>query len=297
MITVRIPATSANMGAGFDCMGVAVNLYNTIEISEIKSGLEIVGSNVAEFIPRNGRNLVYRSMLALFDEVGYKACGIRIRQKSDIPVTRGLGSSSACVVGGMIAANILSGKKLSYPEILNLAFKVEGHTDNITPAMFGGMCISAVDGEKIIHKSIKIDPGIKFAVIIPDYFIGTRKSRKTLPDKLPYADAVFNISRAAGFALCMAEGKLDGLREFVRDRMHQPYRKDNISGFDKISEKSYELGSKATYLSGSGPSMICIINENYSVFADNMNKFMKENDIAAVCRVLSVDNVGAVVKY
>lgn len=297
MITVRVPATSANMGAGFDCMGVAVNLYNTIEIKEINRGLEIVGSNVADYIPRSSKNLIYRSMLAVFDTVGCRVPGIRINQKSDIPVTRGLGSSSACVIGGMLAANVMSGKKLTYPELLNIALEFEGHADNITPAMFGGMCISVVNGGKIIHKSIKIDPSIKFAAIIPDYSVGTKKARKSLPDRLSYADAVFNMSRAVSFALCMSEGKLDNLGELVQDRMHQKYRKHNVRNFDDLYMKSYEYGSKATYLSGSGPSIICIVNDNYTSFINNMNRYIKEKKIEAVCRLLSIDNVGAIVKY
>ena len=297
MITVRTPATSANMGAGFDCLGIAVNLYNTIEICETDSGLEIVGPNVAQFIPRSTKNLVYRSMKLLFDEVGYRMNGIRIKQKSDIPVTRGLGSSSACVIGGMLAANVISGKKLSYPEILNLALKIEGHADNITPALYGGMCVAAVDNGKIISKSVKIDPSIKFAVIIPDYFVGTKKSRQILPDTVSYNDAVFNMSRAVSFALNMAEGRLDNLKESVRDKMHQQYRKHNIAHFDEIYSASYKFGSKATYISGSGPAVICIINENYSRFRFVMNKYLKENKIAASCRILSIDNVGAVIKY
>lgn len=297
MITVRVPATSANMGAGFDCMGVAVNLYNTIEISETGKGLEVIGSNIADYIPRGNRNLIYRSMLAVFDKVGYSVRGIRISQKSDIPVTRGLGSSSACIIGGMIAANVLSGKQLSYSELLNIALEFEGHADNITPAMFGGMCISVVKNKKIIHKSVKIDPSVKFAAIIPVYSVGTKKARKSLPGRLSYEDAVFNMSRAVSFALCMSEGRLENLRELVQDRMHQIYRKNNVKHFDDIFQKSYEFGSKATYLSGSGPSIICIINDNYSGFADNMNRYMKEKNIEAICRILSVDNVGAIVKY
>jgi homoserine kinase len=154
-----------------------------------------------------------------------------------------------------------------------------------------------IDDGKVISKSIKINSTIKFAVIIPDYFVATKKSRKILPESLSYADAVFNMSRAVSFALNMAEGKLENLREAARDRMHQPYRKQTVESFDSIFAASYEFGSRATYLSGSGPSIVCVIDENYNAFENMMNKYFRENKIAAACRVLSIDNVGAVVKY
>jgi len=296
MIKVRVPATSANIGAGFDCMGVAVNLYNTIEVAETDGGLKICGRNMANYIPRGDKNLVYKAVMLLFDEVGYRAKGLKITQRSDIPITRGLGSSSACIIGGMLAANVISGRKMNYPDILNLALKMEGHADNITAALYGGLCVSMINGEKIIHKSIKLDSAIKFAVIVPDYFMGTKKSRKLLPEKVSYNDAVFNISRAAVLTASFMDGKLDNLREAVQDRMHQQYRKVNVAHFDEIFDISYKFGSQATYLSGSGPSIVCILNEKYNEFQSNMNGYFKNNNIPAGCRILSVDNLGAIVR-
>ena len=154
MIRVKVPATSANMGAGFDCMGIALSLYNIIDIDILESGLQIIDDFPK--VSHNENNLIYRAMKEVFDRVGYTPSGIRIRQKSQIPATRGLGSSSACIIGGMIGANILSGRKLSYREILDMAAAMEGHPDNVTPALFGGLCVSAKDGDSIIYKSIKL---------------------------------------------------------------------------------------------------------------------------------------------
>lgn len=133
MIKLRVPATSANMGAGFDTLGVAVGLYNRMMIEEIPEGLEVINKNTQSFIPTGYKQFVYRAMAELFDYVGYEQKGYRITQDSQIPMTRGLGSSSACIIGGMLAANIISGRQLSYQEIIHLAATMEGHPDNVGP--------------------------------------------------------------------------------------------------------------------------------------------------------------------
>ena len=176
MIKLRVPATSANMGAGFDTLGVAVGLYNRMMIEEIPEGLEVINKNTQSFIPQDTSNLIYRAMAELFDYVGYEQKGYRITQDSQIPMTRGLGSSSACIIGGMLAANIISGRQLSYQEIIHLAAKMEGHPDNVGPALFGGFCVSLMDDDKTIIKSTKLKSHIKFAVIIPDFFVATQAS-------------------------------------------------------------------------------------------------------------------------
>lgn len=296
MIKVRVPATSANMGAGFDTLGVALSLYNTLEISEIPKGLEVFSNNRYDYIPRDTNNLVYRSMMSVFNEVEYKPSGIRIVQNSEIPVTRGLGSSSACIIGGMIAANIISGRHLAYNNILDLAVKMEGHPDNVAPALYGGFCVSMVENSKTICHSTKLNSKIKFAVMVPDFFVATRKSRGTLPNTVLHSDAAFNVSRAAMFAMSLANGKTENLRYTVEDRLHQPYRKKYIDGMDEIFEKTYEFGSKATYLSGSGPTILSILDSDYREFNIGMTNFFKKNTQNWRCRILSIDNVGAIVQ-
>lgn len=295
MIKLKIPASSANMGAGFDTLGVALNLYSRLEIEEIPEGLEINTLNSKGFVPKDESNLIYRAMMKLFDYTDYRAGGLRITQDSSIPMTRGLGSSSACIIGGMLAANIISGRKLTYSEILNLASQMEGHPDNAAPALYGGFCVSLFDGEKTITKSTKINPRIKFAVMIPDYFVATKKSRGVLPESVPLKDAAFNIAHASMFQSALINGDMRLLKESVRDRLHQEYRKSYVDGFDEIFAKTYESGSKATYLSGSGPTIVSILDGNYFEFNAEMQRFFKENAHEWTCMILSVDNVGAVV--
>ena len=295
MIYVRVPATSANMGAGFDSLGIALGLYNHIRISEIDSGI-VVYNNSKDFIPIGERNLIYRAVSKVFDEVGYEKKGIKIIQNSEIPVTRGLGSSSACIIGGMLAANVISGRKLSYKEILDLATEMEGHPDNVTPALFGGFCASGVENGKTVYSSTKLNPKLKIAIMVPDFFVSTRASRTTLPENVALENASYNISRATLLTSLLINGKYDDLRYAVSDRIHQDFRKDNIPFYDSIMEKSYELGSKATYLSGSGPTMVSLLTGDYSDFEQNMQDFLNSLGDNWSVKVLSLDNVGAILK-
>ena len=296
MVEVKVPATSANMGAGFDTMGIALGMYNIIKVKEIESGLKIVNLNSREFIPVNETNLIYRAVVRAFDEVGYSKRGIKIVQNSHIPVTRGLGSSSACIVGGLLAGNAISGHKLTYDRILELAVVMEGHPDNAVPAMYGGFCVSARDLGKTYFRSFKLPSKFRYAVMIPDFFVATKKSRGLLPEKVSIGDTAHNISRAVWLASSLASGKFDNLRLGVDDRIHQPYRKQYVDGMEEIFEKTYENGSKATFLSGSGPTILSVLEGNFHEFKEAMNCYFIEREHKWKCKIIEIDNVGSVVK-
>ena len=295
MIRVRVPASSANMGAGFDSLGVALNLYSNLEIEETEGGLQIISSTMGGTVHNDKKNLVYRAMERVFDEVNYVPKGIWIKQESKIPMTRGLGSSSSCIIGGMLAANVMSGRRLSYPEILNLAADMEGHPDNVGPALYGGLCISAsIDGRTVV-KSTKLCYDLKFAVMIPDFYVATKKSREALPQTVRLKDAADNISSALMFYNSVISGDFENLRYGVNDKIHQPYRKRYIEGYDEIFDKTYELGSCATYLSGSGPTIISILNGESNGFKSKMEQFFSEKSHKWRCLILECDNGGSVV--
>ncbi len=295
MIKLRVPASSANMGAGFDTLGAAVGLYNRISVEEIPEGLEIINKNARGFVSRDSNNLIYRAMLEVFKHVGYEPKGYKIIQTSSIPMTRGLGSSSACIIGGMLAANIISGRTLSYKKIIHLAAKTEGHPDNVGPALFGGFCVSLTDSDRTIVKSVKLQNHIKFAVIIPDYFVATRKSRGVLPERVDFKDAAYNIAHASMFQAAMISGDMESLRVAVGDKLHQQYRKNYVEGMESIFEKTYSLGSHATYLSGSGPAIVSVLSGEYEKFKFGIQKYLRENSLKWKCMILPIDNVGAVV--
>ncbi len=294
MIRVRVPATSANMGPGFDTLGIALNLYSRLEIEETDGGLDIITVNNSGNVQNDKTNLVYRAMDRVFRETGYRPKGLRIKQDSAIPMTRGLGSSSACIIGGMLAANALSGRTISYPDILELATEMEGHPDNAAPALYGGFCVSVKSGDRVYVKSIKLKNDLKFAVMIPDFFVATKKSRGALPDKVSLKDAAFNISRASMLQAALTTGDYDLLKIGAEDRLHQPYRKSYIDGFDEIFEHTYRIGSKATYLSGSGPTIMSILTGNGAAFKKDMEAFFSENEHKWKCMLLECDNVGSV---
>jgi len=293
---IKVPASSANMGAGFDTLGIGVCLFSTVEMSETETGLTIIDNDETGCVPKDEKNLIYRAAKNVFDEVGYKPEGLFIKQLSDIPMTRGLGSSSACIISGMLGANVISGRKLSYSDILDMAADMEGHPDNVAPALYGGLCISAVNNGRVYTKSIKPDRRFKLAVFVPDYFVSTRRSRGSVPSLYRREDAVFNISHASLMVAAFAEGNKELMRAACDDKIHQPYRKNYIEGYDFIFKTSYELGAAAVYLSGSGPTIVAIIDENYNEFKKEAQKRIDEKGYRIKCEILSIDNVGTVVK-
>lgn len=296
MVKVRVPATSANMGAGFDSLGIALSLYNTIFVEETAEGLTIENKQSDEYIPTGENNLIYRAVKIVFDEVGYSAKGLRIVQDSEIPMTRGLGSSSACIIGGMLAANVISGRKLSYADILDLATELEGHPDNVTPALYGGFCAAVKSGGHTLAKSVKIEKPLSFAAMIPDFFVSTKKSRIALPDTVTHKDAAYNAGHAALFAMSLATGDFEKLRVAVKDKLHQPYRAAYIDNMEETFGEAYKNGAYAVWLSGSGPTIIAVYSPENKGFTRNMNEFFNRNEHGRRCRRLTIDNVGAIVQ-
>lgn len=258
MIKVKVPATSANIGPGFDTLGIALNIYNTYIIEEIEKGLEILG---CEKVYADENNLTYVAMLKCFEKVGYKQKGIKIKIESDVPVSRGLGSSASCIVGGLVAANEIIGNKLTKDELLDIATELEGHPDNVAPAILGGMVVSVYD-EKVYYSKIDIKKGIKFLALVPDFKLSTKKSRSILPKVIPHSDAVFNVGRVALMVSALHNGEFDLLKVAGEDKLHQEYRGTLIDGYSEILETSNKLGAKGVFLSGAGPTILVAVDEN-----------------------------------
>lgn len=292
MIKVRVPATSANMGPGFDCLGVALNLYNEYGFEEIEDGL------VFEGFPKefsNKDNIIYKSMLKVFEVCKYKIKGIKIKLlKNDIPIARGLGSSSSCIVAGLVGANNLLGNKLSKNDLLNLAVEIEGHPDNVAPALFGGIVIAVIENGKTIYEKIENKNNLSFISIIPDFKLETEKARSVLPKNLTYEDSVYNIGRAALIAIGLNNGNNEILRIACKDKLHEPYRNSLIKGIDLIKKEAYNNGALASYLSGAGPTIMIIV-ERLGCFTKSMEAFLKDMKFSYKILELSVDIKGAIV--
>ena len=292
MFKVMIPATSANLGPGFDCMGVALNVYNTIEVEEVGEGLQIETNDPLNRIPLNENNLIYKSMKAVFDIVGYTPKGLRIVQTNDIPMTRGLGSSAACIVGGVFAANQIVKQKLNFSDLSLLAAKLDGHPDNTTPAIMGGIAVAVLEEKELFHVKLDIPDNIKFAAFIPDFTLSTAKARKILPQRISHKDAVFNVGRAALLLASLINGNFENLSCAFKDRLHQPFRRKLIPNMDKILSESMQCGARGGYISGAGPTLIAILDKNYEEFYMQMNNYIKFLDYKWELKLLELSKKG-----
>ena len=293
MITVKAPATSANMGPGFDCMGIAVNLYNTITIEETDGGLEIdILDKSREFLPMDSTNCVYMAMDRVFKKAGKHPKGIKLTLDNSIPVTRGLGSSAASIVAGLVGANALIGNPLSQLQILNMATHIEGHPDNVAPSLLGGYVISLRSNNDIKYSRNEIDKKYKFAAIVPDFYLSTKKSRAILPKYTSYKNASYNIAHASLLSASLINGDSDGIRAALKDKLHQHYRLSYIKGGHWIMKSALEFGALGAYVSGAGPTIMAVLDGNYDEFYEKMNAYLRQRFAGWQVKIFEVSNVG-----
>ncbi len=253
-VTVRVPATTANLGPGFDAFGCALSLYTDVTFEETDAGLEITGCDEAYTGPDN---MAYTSYCAVLASLSEEVRGVKIHIRSDIPVCRGLGSSAALLVAGAIGANVLRGNKLSTQGLLNITNAMEGHPDNLAPAFFGGLTASMVDNGLPVTVDFPLHPDWEFLALVPDFDLPTVIAREALPKQYSRADAVYNISHGAMVLKALELGDEKLLRNAMQDRIHQPYRKSLIKDYDKIEGLIRTTGA-AFCLSGAGPTLLCI---------------------------------------
>ena len=257
MIRIDIPATSANLGSGFDSLGIALTMCNRVWMEEADE-LKITTTDKIK-VPTDETNLIYWAARHLYQICGKTLPGLHIIQENNIPMARGLGSSSACIVAGILGANRMLGSPMSQSDLINLAAQIEGHPDNTSPAISGGLVASAMEGKRVYSVSVPVSGKISFAVMIPPFELKTEKARGVLPTEYSREDTVFNLSRSALMTASLFSGDLQNLRVAVQDRIHQPYRSGLIENYDQVFRMSYELGSLGTYVSGAGPTIISMI--------------------------------------
>ncbi len=274
MIKIRIPATSANLGAGFDALGLALSFYNYVEMEE-SDRVEISSADDIA-VPTDESNLIYVSAKDLFEVCGKKLEGLKLRQTNNIPMARGLGSSSACIVAGLVGANTLLGNPLTTDDLVDLAAQIEGHPDNTAPALLGGIVTAVFDGRKVHWVKQEVFTKLKFAALIPDFELKTEKARACLPKEVSHKDAVYNLSRAALFSASLLTGKFENLRTAVHDKLHQPYRMELIPNCREVFDIAYTHGAYGVFISGAGPTIMAIADESNEFFEGKM-KFSLEN--------------------
>ena len=253
-VTIRVPATTANLGPGFDAFGCALGLYTDVTFEETDSGLEITGCP-EEFTGPD--NLVYTSYCAVLNTMSEEVRGVKIHIDAHIPICRGLGSSAALLVAGAMGANVLRGSKLSTQGLLNITNAMEGHPDNLAPAFFGGLTASMVDGGLPVCVSFPLHPDWEFLALVPDFDLPTTLARSVLPEQVSRADAIYNISHGALVLKALELGDEKLLHTAMQDKLHQNYRKRLIPDYEKIEAFMRTTGA-GFCLSGAGPTLLCI---------------------------------------
>lgn len=297
MYRVKVPATTANLGPGFDILGMALDLYNIIEVKETDRGLNIdIEGLGAKELPTDKSNLVYQTMDYLFDKADYRPAGLDIKLINQIPIARGLGSSATIIVGGLVLANTLAGTPFSNDQLLNFAAEIEGHPDNVAPALLGGVVISVItDQEEIIYKKIKA-PELKTVVGIPDFKLSTTEAREVLPAQVTFNDAVFNCSRVGLLVSAFMTEDYDLLATCFEDRLHQSYRQDLVPGMGEVIKEAKDDGALAIALSGAGPSIVALTLENEVEVGETIVRVFAQHGIKANYKVAEPNSTGVIVE-
>ncbi len=267
MIRIKVPATSANFCIGFDTLGVALNIYNEYEFSI--SEFDYLEGFDKKYM--NETNLVLSSYKEFFKEFNLDYIPISIKQlKQNIPTSRGLGSSAACIVSGICAANVISKANLDNEKLLELCTKIEGHPDNVAPCLLGGF-VASVNANKVYTTKYKISPSFKFNVYIPDTKLSTSDARKVLPKTYTRSEVVYNLSRIALLQNALKDGDLETLKVILDDKIHEPYRIKLIPHASELKEELSKEGA-ITLISGSGSTMISVSKENINYVPKNFKK-------------------------
>lgn len=293
-VSVTVPATSANLGPGFDCLGLALTLYNEIVLtkSDDRQTAVTLSGEGDDHIPLDGTNLVLQGMRHVFVHLKLDPGPLHIAQQNGIPVASGLGSSSAALVGGMLAANAWAGGGLSRQDILALATAIEGHPDNVAPALFGGLTLTAMD-EDGLHLTCIDVPDLRIVIVLPDYDFLTEQARAALPAQVSRADAIFNLSHLGLLIEGLRRGNYDLIRRGMRDRLHQPHRAPLIPGVQAAQAAALAAGAVGVALSGAGPSLLAIAVDETGPTIAAMQREFASAGLASRAWEVGIDRQGS----
>lgn len=308
-VSVRVPATTANLGPGFDCFGLALPIYNTITVEETVlpgSGIEIniinegneVDNMIIDDIPKDETNIAYKAIELLYNSIGQVPSELKINIQSEIPITRGLGSSASVIVGALLAANKLHGFPADETALISMATEIEGHPDNVTPAITGGVVFSSTEDDgSLIYRKLNWPEDWELTVCVPDFELSTSISRSVIPKEIPLADAVYNLKHSAMLIHAIETADEELMKKALTDKIHQPYRIKLIPGMAEIMEAfKHEQGVLGCVLSGAGPTLL-VISKNYNT--DKIKSTVKSiwNDfgISSDIRTLKIEQKGAMI--
>lgn len=295
MVTVRVPATIANLGPAFDALGIAVSLYNTVELTpDPDAHVEVHGEGEGQ-LPHDARNLVHRAASVVAAECGRPAA-FRIHCRNDIPLARGLGSSAAAIIGGLVAANAAFDRPLDDGVLLRSAVSMEGHPDNVAPALLGGAVVCGISEGAVV--TARLTPAWQAAIVIavPSFSVSTEDARRRLPLSVPFSDAAANVARVAALVASLMTGRTDLLGHAMADALHQPYRRPLVPGMDAVFHAAREAGAYGAALAGSGPSIVALAPpDRAGAVGEAMIQGFRDSGTSARALTLRVDEIGAVV--
>ncbi len=297
-ILVKVPATTANLGPGFDALGLALNLWNETEFTatdDRQITVTITGEGKGQ-LPQDAENPIVNAALKIYDLVKKPCTGLHIRCTNRVPISSGLGSSSAALLSGMLGANALLGSPLTDEEILKLAIEIEGHPDNVAPAMLGGLVASIVYEERVISLKLPAKANrspIHVTIVLPGFDFPTIQARAILPRQVDRKDAIYNISRAVLVTEALRTGDLDLLGKAMADALHQPYRLPLIPGAQAAMQAARQAGAAAVALSGAGPSLIAFSSKEQEAIGAAMKRAFESAGLAARIFELETSYEGA----
>ena len=303
-VSVKVPATTANLGPGFDCLGLALPIYNTVTVEETimpGTGIEI---NIIDetheqdliSIPTDENNIVYKAIELLYNSIGQTPSELKITIRTHIPIARGLGSSAAVIVGGLIAANELLGRPADEAALLSIATEIENHPDNITPAVVGGFVVASIEDDgSVVYSKMNWPKDWNITVCIPDYELATDIARSVLPAEVPMKDAIFNLKHTAMLVQAVNSHDEKLMKIALQDRLHQQYREKLIPGLKEINEAlKHKDNVMGVVISGAGPSVLVISHgNNLNKIRETVSKVWLDLNVKSKILTLQVEEHGA----
>ncbi|MBI2204064.1 MAG: homoserine kinase [Candidatus Rokubacteria bacterium] len=296
MIHVRIPATSANLGPGFDALGLALALYNEVEARDADAVSVAIEGHGAGDLATDARNVVVRGVRLAHEAAGRPFKGVALRCVNRIPASRGLGSSAAAWVGGLVAGNALLGGTLDRDALLALATRSEGHPDNVAAALHGGLTVSCLEGDAVRAIALPVPPALTWVALIPEVRSATAEARAVLPATVPRSDAIFNVQRVALLLASLSAGRFEMLATALDDRLHQPYRLKLFPWMPAVADAARAAGAAGCVLSGAGPSLLAVVAGDGTAVARAMEAALGAARIQGSAHAFDVDTAGATVR-
>jgi len=294
-LRVRVPATSANLGSGFDCLGLALARYNTVVMTPAAQTQVIVRGEGEGRLASDGRNMIYRTITSAFGDRGLMPPPLLLECENTIPVARGLGSSSSAVAAGLVIARTLLDGAMSEADMVRIGTRIEGHPDNIVPCLLGGVRVSVTARGQIVTSTVSAPEGLRAVVFVPDVPMRTEEARAALPRSVTMKQAVFNISRAALLVAALEHGNLDLLRTATEDALHQPPRSRIFPAFPHIIESALAAGAHGAFLSGAGSTVLAFATQSSDKIALAMQQAAADRSVGGYSQVLDLDRSGATV--